>query len=202
MNGGAGSRRCRIFSPFILAFFRPFTLSPCVCPSVLLSCDFAPFPCVFWRFRVWRCGVRFAVFILTPFSAVSRLVSARLVQSIKEIKKPVLGAIFKAFCVRGVSAFVRVDAVKGKGKKDNKKGQAVKPAPRCGYLCRFSISSICCRVIVFSLAYRVAFATSARVAPFGKIAVKIRNFSQISVAVPLAVIMFFVILSPSVIYCH
>ena len=31
----------------LLPFFRSFALSPCVCPSVLLSCDFAPFPCVF-----------------------------------------------------------------------------------------------------------------------------------------------------------
>lgn len=32
---------------FLLAFFCPFSLSPCVCPSVWISCDFAPFPCVF-----------------------------------------------------------------------------------------------------------------------------------------------------------
>lgn len=51
----------------------------------------------FVRFRVWRCVVRFAVSILTPFFAVSRLVSARLVYYIKATKKARLWAIFKAF---------------------------------------------------------------------------------------------------------
>ena len=45
------------------------------------------FRACFGRLRVWRCVVRFAVSILTPFFAVSRLVSARLVQSIKATKK-------------------------------------------------------------------------------------------------------------------
>ena len=49
---------------------------------------------------------------------------------------------------------------------------------------------------MFNLAYLVAVATSARVAPFGKIAAKIRNFSQISVAVPLAVMIVFFIRPP------
>ena len=83
---------CRLASrlpvlAFLLAFFARL---PCRRVFVRPSCFRAILPrsrACFWRSRVWRCVVRFAVSILTPFFAVSRLVSARLVQSIKAIKK-------------------------------------------------------------------------------------------------------------------
>lgn len=95
----------------LLAFFRSFTLSPCVCPSVRIL---PRFRACFGRSRVWRAVVRFAVSILTPFFAVSRLVSARLVYSVKAIKKARFRGNFQ-----GVFAFVR-SGVMPSGGQDKK----------------------------------------------------------------------------------
>lgn len=164
-----------------------------------------PFWRFFWRFRVWCCVVRFAVPVLTPFFAVSRLVSARLVYYINAIKKARFRGNFQGvFASVGFLIPFGRDAVGMDTLKDNKKGASRKACPRCGYLCRLSISSTCCRVIVLSLAYRVAVATSARVAPFGKIAVNTFKPSKTCCAVPHAVIIILspFISSPSVIYCR
>lgn len=100
MNGGAGfrpaplvafggfSRRAswRCFrplpvSPRLLPFLGAFPLSVSVSTSVLLSCVFAPFSCVFWRVACLSCGYPLRPFdfnaLFKPFTAFFR--SARAI---------------------------------------------------------------------------------------------------------------------------
>ncbi len=145
VGGGGFSRRASwlVFCRFFARLRRRRVFVRPSCFRAILP----RFRACFWRLRVWRCVVRFAVSILTPFLAVSRLVSARLVYSVKAIKKPQKRAIFKAFCVRG-------DAVKGKGKKDNKK-TGVRPVFR--FIFSFSFAFVLRCIVYNLLRYSQAF---------------------------------------------
>ena len=126
-GGGGGLLRALSFTvcPFRRFFWRFFARLRCRRVFVR-PCRFRAFlprfRACFWRLRVWRCVVRFAVSILTPFLWVFRLVSARLVQSIKAIKKARFSGNFQ-----GVFAFVHSWNVCPVEKI--KKGKAVKPYP-------------------------------------------------------------------------
>ena len=92
---------------FLLPFLGSFAPSPCVRPSVRLSSDFAPFPCVFLAFSCLALRFPFRrldfKLLFEPFTAFFR--SARAIY--QGNKKALKRAIFEAFCVRGVSASVR-----------------------------------------------------------------------------------------------
>ena len=112
-------------------------ISPCVCPSVSLSCDFAPLPCVFLAFPCLALLRPSLAFVFKPFFVrfSARFGSARAIY--QGNKKPVLGGNFQ-----GVLRSWRFRFRSGvmAEKKTIKKGQAVKPAP-VAYSMPFSLNS-------------------------------------------------------------
>ena len=123
----------------LLAFFRSFTLSPCVCPSVLLSCDFAPFPCVFLAVACLALRCPFRPF---DFNALFRRFTARF-GSARAIRQGNKKARFMGN-FQGVFAFVRSWSVCPVEKI--KKGKAVKPYP-------VERLSVCAYDFIFALVF-------------------------------------------------
>ena len=127
VSGGAGCRPAPLVAFGGGGFCRRASWRFTVCPFRLVFCLFsARFPfrrvfvrpscfraflprfrACFGRLRVCRAVIRCALSILTPFFARLRRFFARLVYLFKAIKKPVLGAIFKAFRGRSVLAGMR-----------------------------------------------------------------------------------------------